>query len=420
MKNHKKRFHKSRTARTWGSLLLIAGLLLSFTVSPATFQTPVEALEDRSEEFESSIESLRHQLEETQKEIQEIQAQAQGWKQRISEMELENEALVAEKNQILKQIEEAEQTLLARQKEQKEAEEQVLRKQEEYQKRVAAMFYFRRRSPWEIVLSAKGLEGFFTNLRMISAITTSDANMLRDLKYAEEVKRAATEVALKTREAFEDFLAEKEAQLAELQEGILHAQEESARLNELLTNRSLEMENAEQDLQAKEAAYQAYKVALQNYAGQIAALTPAGSGAVWPLPVSNQISSPYGYRTLGIDASNGYMHTGTDFAGPNVAGAPVVAAWEGIVVTVHQPYPGQMFAPDANYVQISHGGGLGTGYWHLMSCAVVPGQHVAQGQIIGYCGSTGFSTGPHLHFEVYNETSTAPRNTVDPMLYLGG
>lgn len=413
--------HAHRLFKTAIALLTVALLL-----TPAPWglagggMQSVAALDDKSEQLKSEINQAKEKLDQTRREIEEIKAQAADWKSRIAGLELENERAQAERETILQQVQEAQETLLLRQEEQAEAEKRVIEKQDQYQKRVSAMFYFKQRSPWEILLSANGLEGFFTNIRMITAITAADSSVLTELKHAEEIRQAATELAEKTHDAFQTFLEEKEAELADLEAGLDRARQEQSRLAELLTNRSLELENEARDVQAKEAAFQAYQAALAQYSGQIAKLTPAAHGAVWPLPASQMVTSPYGYRTLGFDKSNGFVHTGTDFGGPNIAGTPVVAAWEGIVLTVHQPYPGQMYAPDANYVQLSHGGGLGSGYWHLQSVAVVPGQHVAQGQVIGYCGSTGMSTGPHLHFEVYDQNSTGIRHTVDPMLYLAG
>lgn len=400
------------------ALIISMALGISVVCSPLTVRA--EDFNEKSKRMENAIEAAKEKLKNTQAEIQNIKNQSADVQSKLADLELKNEKLNKEKEELIKQVKEATDTLILRQEEQKEAESRVIQKQEQYQKRVETMFYFRQRSPWEILLSSNGLEGFFNNIRMISAISSADSNMITDLRHAEEVRQAATEVATKTKAAFDKFLEEKQQQIADLEDGISVAKKEQSQLADLLTNRSMELQDVEKDLREKEAAFQAYKAALSKYAGQIAKLTPAGHGAVWPLPASQTVYSPYGYRNLGFDKANGYIHTGTDFAGPNVAGTPVVAAWEGIVVTVHCPYPGQMYAPDANYVQISHGGGLGTGYWHLLNVCVVPGQHVAQGQVIGYCGSTGMSTGPHLHFEVYDDKSTGVRHTVDPMLYLGG
>ncbi|PNH18322.1 hypothetical protein B7R76_05620 [Mageeibacillus indolicus] len=376
----------------------------------------------KSKEMAGAIEAARKKVKETEAAIADIKQQSAGINRKLHDLELENDELREDKTRLEAQIKEAETTLLQRQNEQLEAEKRLVAKREEYQQRVAAMFYFKQKSPYEILLASNGIEGFFSNIRMIGAIAKSDRNIINDLQYAEDLKRAATEIATKTRDEFNTFLKEKVAEIEKLQEGISVAKDQAGQLSGLLQNRTMELQDVQKDLQQKEAAFQAYQAALSKYKGQISLLNPAGSNAVWPLPAGRQISSPYGYRALGFDTANGYMHTGTDFSGPNVAGTPVVAAWEGVVMTVHCPYPGRMTAPDANYVQISHGGGLGTGYWHLLNTAVSPGQHVAKGQVIGYCGSTGMSTGPHLHFEVYDEKNPKRgiRNTIDPMLYLGG
>lgn len=99
----------------------------------------------------------------------------------------------------------------------------------------------------------------------------------------------------------------------------------------------------------------------------------------------------------------------------------LLAPWPGYVTNLSYPAPGPLIAEQANYVQLSHGGGIGTGYWHLQTITVSEGQFVAQGQIIGTCGCTGNCTGPHLHFEIYNPNSPNKgiRDTIDPMSVLG-
>ncbi len=122
----------------------------------------------------------------------------------------------------------------------------------------------------------------------------------------------------------------------------------------------------------------------------------SGSGFVWP--VNGVLSSGFGWRW-------GRMHEGIDIAAPS--GSPVVAAAAGTVI-----YAGWM-GGYGNLVLIDHGGGLATAYGHNAGFAVAGGQSVSQGQVISYCGSTGHSTGPHVHFEV--RINGAP---VDPLGYL--
>ncbi len=109
-------------------------------------------------------------------------------------------------------------------------------------------------------------------------------------------------------------------------------------------------------------------------------------------PVGGRISSHYGLRRHPI---LGYMrmHSGIDFSAGY--GTPIHASADGVV-----NYAGRN-GGHGNYVRIAHGGGLSTGYSHMSRIAAAPGQRVRQGQIIGYVGSTGLSTGPHLHYEMY-------------------
>ena len=114
-------------------------------------------------------------------------------------------------------------------------------------------------------------------------------------------------------------------------------------------------------------------------------------------PVNGRMTSPYGLRRHPI---LGYvrMHAGIDFGAG--WGSPIVAVSDG-VVTFAGRHGGH-----GNYVKLDHGGGLGTGYGHMSRIAVMPGAHVQAGQVIGYVGSSGLSTGPHLHYEAYQNGRT--------------
>ncbi|MCL2446656.1 MAG: peptidoglycan DD-metalloendopeptidase family protein [Oscillospiraceae bacterium] len=119
-------------------------------------------------------------------------------------------------------------------------------------------------------------------------------------------------------------------------------------------------------------------------------LSPSAHGLIWPVPGFGNVSSNFGMRW-------GRMHNGIDIAGPGIRGTGVVAARAGRVVDVQFSGSGW-----GHMVLIDHGGGMQTRYAHLVagSIAVSRGQHVDMGQLVGRVGSTGNSTGPHLHFEV--------------------
>jgi len=136
--------------------------------------------------------------------------------------------------------------------------------------------------------------------------------------------------------------------------------------------------------------------------------TIAGLKLSWPM-VSFQITQRFGPTSFALEPPLGqyrHFHTGVDLSAP--LGTPVMAAADGVVVAVGHEASGY-----GNFVVIAHGGGIATLYGHLLDTSVSVGQTVARGQVIGLEGSTGFSTGPHLHFElrVYEQVT-------DPMPYL--
>lgn len=149
--------------------------------------------------------------------------------------------------------------------------------------------------------------------------------------------------------------------------------------------------------------------------GEIGGSSGGGGGSLsWPVPGFYTTSSGYGYRW-------GSLHAGIDIAGGGIAGATVTAANSGTVILVKTGCP-HNYGKDSscgcnggygNYVVIDHGNGLSTAYCHMQSVYVSVGQSVSAGEAVGAVGSTGWSTGFHLHFEVRVNGST-----VDPVGYL--
>ena len=164
-------------------------------------------------------------------------------------------------------------------------------------------------------------------------------------------------------------------------------------------------------IQSQKSAWERELAELQAVSDNIAAQlrTRASTGQGIPggclvRPVPGAIVSGFGYRSNPIGGGRGF-HAGLDMASPS--GTPIKACRSGQVVIAS----GQ--GGYGNTVVIDHGGGMATLYGHQSSIAVSVGQQVVVGQVIGYVGSTGNSTGPHLHFEV-----RIAGNPVDPVPYL--
>jgi len=161
-------------------------------------------------------------------------------------------------------------------------------------------------------------------------------------------------------------------------------------------------------------------VQLDSLSSPTTPCTPAGAGEPLLAPTEGSISQPFGpsdaaFEPPGAAAGVSYphYHTGIDLA--VAMGTPIYAAAGGVVVAAgaYTNAAGQLVGY-GRYIAIDHAAGCSTLYGHLLDMTVVTGDHVTRGELIGHAGSTGNSTGPHLHFEVRLDGTP-----VDPMPYLG-
>jgi murein DD-endopeptidase MepM/ murein hydrolase activator NlpD len=261
-----------------------------------------------------------------------------------------------------------------------------------------------------VVLSATSFTDFldaFDYARQIGEEDKLIATTVQTARDRVRVQRAETMVARGRVRAEAEVIAVRVRQVRELRDELLssHRQLTSARARQRVSLAELsrdEREDAEEiDALQQVSAELAAKIrAAQARPGSPSSgpldTSPSRYGLVWP--VSASITSPFGWRW-------GRMHEGVDLGASY--GSPIHAAAGGTVI-----YAGWL-GGYGNLVVIDHGGGIATAYGHQSHIAVGDGEHVEQGQVIGYVGSTGHSTGPHLHFEV-----RVNGGAVDPLGYL--
>jgi murein DD-endopeptidase MepM/ murein hydrolase activator NlpD len=226
---------------------------------------------------------------------------------------------------------------------------------------------------------------------------------------------AANERAVRARKAAERRVATIEAALEraamELQQEQQAQQEARSQLGSLagerrnlvelaaVRRRSVATQVAQmEDLSAAEEASletliqeRERELAAQQKAAGIAGVESPGASGMFSWPVTGTITSPFGWRSNPFGGAPEF-HQGLDIAAPS--GTTVTAAAGGTIIMA------QWYGGYGNYILIDHGGGYSTGYGHLSAIYVSVGQSVQRGQAIGAVGSTGQSTGPHLHFEV--------------------
>ncbi len=214
--------------------------------------------------------------------------------------------------------------------------------------------------------------------------------------------------AIEQQKAVKQELASERADLQEKQSSANEIKNTIVKSQDQLKAELAAAESAKATLEARvDAAYEAARQ--QALAGN--AVKYDGKGFAWPIPGYTTLTSPFGMR---YDPY--YLcyrgHNGIDVSGGGIAGKPVIASANGTVTMAEFNNGGY-----GNYVVISHGDINGTlvttHYAHLMSYAVSVGQTVNQGDVIGYVGTTGASTGYHLHFEVRNNNTP-----VDPFGYV--
>jgi len=319
------------------------------------------------------------------------------------------EQLLAEQQAALLELEQAYQDYL-------DSEDELAEREIQYRDRLQAMFEFREKSILEVFLESDNLQGFFSNMELIRAIADYDQQMLAELEAARDDAELKHADADAKREAADAVVVAKQAEIDELRGQIQRNTEELAAAQAVLAARQAEedemlaeserigalihelQEQKEQEEAEEEAARRAAEEARR--AAEEAARAERSGTMTWPVPSSRWLTSPFQPEGRTDLPGQTRPHMGVDIGADY--GAPVVAAAGGTVMVVYNPWEGQNTGGYGygNYVVINHYNGVATLYGHLKSAAVVLNQYVSAGEVIGYVGSTGNSTGPHLHFEV--------------------
>jgi murein DD-endopeptidase MepM/ murein hydrolase activator NlpD len=269
--------------------------------------------------------------------------------------------------------------------------------------RVRAMYMAEPPDLLSVLASVSSLSDLIDNVDFLNRIGVQDERIARQVGEAKAQAAAERRATLSTRRLAAATVAVISARTDEARKARdeLVANRDSLLSAERLKAGALEhaRETREEylsEVQALEAESAALGARIQAAQAETATAAPSAGGLVWP--VNGPVTSGFGMRWE-------RMHTGIDIAVPT--GTPVHAAAAGTVV-----YASWM-SGYGFLVAIDHGGGLATAYAHNSSLLVSVGQHVSQGQVICLSGSTGHSTGPHVHFEV--RVNGAP---VDPLQYL--
>lgn len=367
------------------AILMIAGFLASalniFAVTKAqvdALKTKVAEAGKRKNELKAQLSGLTNDLSALQKQISLLDSQIEAQQDEIDAQE----ELLTELTQMI-----ADKTIELEESERQQAEQYA-----QLRSRLRYMVEHGTTSSLSILLSSDSFSDFLNRYEIIRQISLRDENLFEQLKAIRDKVLTEKQELEDTKKEAEDTKAQMEANKAELEAQMeaKRKQMESIQLAQKnVKDAYTAMIETEDELMAQ------YKKAAAEYAAQS---TYVGGTFMWPLPAGNNVvTCKYGMRTHPITGKR-KLHTGVDLRA--ATGTKVYAANKGTVTT--SGYSSAW----GNYIIISHGGGITTLYAHMSKRSVSKDDKVKQGDIIGYSGNTGYSTAPHLHFEISKNGAT--------------
>lgn len=397
-------------------IILVICVLFTVTVFA---EDNIQENQEQSNVAENTLDSLNVQKSDLENQIQQKESEIQYIQEDMSATLLELENLsqeIADKQNEIAEIElqeiELNKYIETTEVELTSLKEKYAKQKKALEARLVAMYKFGNASYLDVLLNSKSLSQFLSNCYYLTIITKTDTNLLKSVEEKRdsiqtlannlETKKNVLMVSRETREKTQIALSNmkiiKDKRVTELNEQDLALHQE--------------IENYRQQIQSVELEIK--KLALANVGEKY-----VGGIMAWPVPGYTTITSQYGMRTHPITGVY-KLHTGTDISAP--IGATFVAANDGIVVKA------EYNTAYGNMVMIDHGGGISTLYAHGSEILVSVGQTVFKGTAVLKVGSTGYSTGPHAHFEVrvngnpvqpldyitsYNSSSTQESETID-------
>lgn len=420
-------------------VLQLTGAVKPLTVnaakSTATLKSEIKDLKSDKAEIDEKIAAIRGDLKENLENMEDIVAQKNLIDQEVF-------LLYSQLTNIEEQIAAYSALIADKQDQLDQAQEHLTQLQIQNKERIRAMEKNGGLSYWSVIFKANSFVDLLDRLRMVQEIAEADQRRLEEMSAAAEVVAQAKVSLEEEKEGLEQTRAELESAQVELDakraeadallaelvakgeeyEALVEAAEEEAgKLAQEILEKEAEVEAIEEEERrrreeaARKEAERLQQLLQQQQqqnggsgnssAGGFAGDSNYVNGLTWLVPISyTEFSSPYGWRIHPIYGTWKF-HYGVDLSAPT--GTPIVASRSGKVTTTS--YDGS----SGYHVYINHQDGFVTRYLHMTHYIVSPGDYVNAGQVIGYCGSTGASTGPHLHFSVYyNGVSMNPADFI--------
>lgn len=392
-----------------------------------------------SDKSSSAIKNELNKLEEEKAQIDDKIAELES---QLSDNLSEMEAVVAQKNiidqeifmlheqveNINKQISAYGLLIADKQEELDKAQEELEQLRQQNKTRIRTMEEEGDMTYWSVVLEASDFSDLLDRWAMAREIRSADIARIKQMDEAAKVVEAAKEELVSQKAGLEEMKAELAVSQEELEEKRIEADKlledllaTGAEYEALLDEAEQSVEDLMNQIDEKEEEYDEAKdreylawlatsipptTAAPSYSGGTAGSANVVGNVTWLIPCDyTRFSSPYGYRIHPV-YGDWRFHSGVDLAAPS--GTPIIASRAGRVKTTTYDWA------SGYYVTLDHLDGFETKYLHMTHYIVSEGEYVNAGQVIGYVGSTGTSTGAHLHFGVYyNGSSVNPANYIN-------
>ena len=378
-----------RTAAMLCAVAVFMSCFFLYGGEQAEAKTAQEAMQ-RVQELQQELINANKEIARAKDEIEEAKQRAATYTVRVN--------AVSEQISIMQELVDAKkEELRIKQEELDQKEREHDETYELFKKRLRAMYMNNNVTLLSLILGSDSFAEFLVAAEMQSRVSKHDTELIQKLQDeadAIEEQRKEIETDLKDLESDMEILEDKYNEMAYL------LREANNDLSTAEAYKKATEEDYSRILDEFESAQQEWNAIMgTGMAGYV------GGYFAWPVPGYSHISSRFGWRTLYGRAN---WHGGVDIAGYNIYGKPIIASNTGQVRLVRYYTTGYGY-----HVMIDHGDNNWTVYGHMSSIAVTEGEWVAQGQVIGYVGSTGNSTGPHLHFEI-----RINGEKVDPLQYI--
>ena len=352
-------------------------LLMALCVCAAA--VPSRAFASQLDKAQSNLDQKNQEIKNQQSQVNETKNQSSALQAEINSMERQIYSKNVELNRLNKEINKTKEeiTEVLAQIEVKEAE--IAEQNSALSARLRAMYKNGSGGLLTVLFGSSSMSSFMTNMDMVQRIYSADADMLAGMQAQYDELDGSRKRLQALKETLLTQQANAEAKRVQLETDIVGLSEKKREVDKSLAEQQDQLKQLKAEADALTATIRKLQ-GDQSY---------AGGTMLWPSAASRYISSPFGNRVLfGVKE----FHTGIDIAA--AAGTNILAANSGTVIKAgYNNSYGYM-------IMIDHGGGIVTLYAHSSKLLVSTGDVVARGQVIALIGSTGRSTGPHLHFEV--------------------